>query len=308
MLKRVEYRRFIPAGAGNTPKRPLATLSTTVYPRWRGEHPGLRDLLLRGSGLSPLARGTRTPATLNRTETRFIPAGAGNTYSCRLNLSYSAVYPRWRGEHMISCCHRMQRLGLSPLARGTLSPDPSPAIPIRFIPAGAGNTVVTAGSTPDNAVYPRWRGEHQPGKELRDDVSGLSPLARGTLVFCHARKVWKRFIPAGAGNTTRYRVASQSWSVYPRWRGEHASIGLTAVHSPGLSPLARGTPGWRPAPPALPRFIPAGAGNTEGCWCPPAPRAVYPRWRGEHRMNDIWSLVMPGLSPLARGTRGTHCQ
>ena len=30
--------RFIPAGAGNTRRPPSARLSTSVYPRWRGEH------------------------------------------------------------------------------------------------------------------------------------------------------------------------------------------------------------------------------------------------------------------------------
>ena len=51
------------------------------------------------------------------------------------------------------------------------------------------------------------------------------------------------------------------------------------------------------------RFIPAGAGNT-----PPTPdqyfiTTVYPRWRGEHS-HSTWRIrFLPGLSPLARGTR-----
>ena len=70
----------------------------------------------------------------------------------------------------------------------------------------------------------------------------------------------------------------------------------------GLSPLARGTPTVGSTTVASSRFIPAGAGNT-----PPAERlailsAVYPRWRGEHCDNDLHSEIIPGLSPLARGT------
>ncbi|EMX74797.1 hypothetical protein EC2726800_3527 [Escherichia coli 2726800] len=53
-----QRRRFIPAGAGNTPKEIASQLNLPVYPRWRGEH--RRGLTSRPSqtGLSPLARGT----------------------------------------------------------------------------------------------------------------------------------------------------------------------------------------------------------------------------------------------------------
>ncbi len=51
--------RFIPAGAGNTDEGGGGEGSTTVYPRWRGEHARARNCPLRKSGLSPLARGTR---------------------------------------------------------------------------------------------------------------------------------------------------------------------------------------------------------------------------------------------------------
>ncbi len=52
---------------------------------------------------------------------------------------------------------------------------------------------------------------------------GLSPLARGTLDRGEMDESFRRFIPAGAGNTatTGGRVCRQA--VYPRWRGEHAT-------------------------------------------------------------------------------------
>ena len=54
-------------------------------------------------------------------------------------------------------------------------------------------------------------------------------------------RVFTRFIPAGAGNTARANVCSESSPVYPRWRGEQHAAVVYAVLNFGLSPLARGT-------------------------------------------------------------------
>ena len=92
-------------------------------------------------------------------------------------------------------------------------------------------------------------------------------------------------------------------SVYPRWRGEHASLAPLLEEPPGLSPLARGTLGHIQAAADQPRFIPAGAGNTAVSTVCAAMIAVYPRWRGEHSVAALYSCRSIGLSPLARGTR-----
>ena len=91
----------------------------------------------------------------------------------------------------------------------------------RFIPAGAGNTLVARANGTIPPVYPRWRGEHGHSPKQTQEVNGLSPLARGTPGF-HLSKCWMwRFIPAGAGNTTPDIFATVVTPVYPRWRGEH---------------------------------------------------------------------------------------
>ena len=71
----------------------------------------------------------------------------------------------------------------------------------RFIPAGAGNTPHTDSPNGGEAVYPRWRGEHIYRATIHVKISGLSPLARGTLLLYFCRLLYARFIPAGAGNT-----------------------------------------------------------------------------------------------------------
>ena len=152
---------------------------------------------------------------------RFIPAGAGNTsFFLRFQIS-SAVYPRWRGEHRSLLVQTPAANGLSPLARGThfmRSDSPGPG---RFIPAGAGNTGHKRHYLPAHPVYPRWRGEHSSMQRRSIRGSGLSPLARGTHESQSPSPFWRRFIPAGAGNTLHQSTPPARCPVYPRWRGEH---------------------------------------------------------------------------------------
>ncbi len=111
----------------------------------------------------------------------FIPADAGNTIYKRVIYATQPVYPRWRGEHFVVLDTTGSALGLSPLARGTLSNKIVIGRVKRFIPAGAGNTGLITIGTISPAVYPRWRGEHLCSVAIQLNISGLSPLARGTL-------------------------------------------------------------------------------------------------------------------------------
>ena len=152
--------------------------------------------------------------------------------------------------------------GLSPLARGTPTLDSGPYLPLRFIPAGAGNTRRSFRANQPGAVYPRWRGEHRIDQHQFASIHGLSPLARGTPIpeFHPVRP--QRFIPAGAGNTAQRNCSQQVITVYPRWRGEHFWLFTPSRPRGGLSPLARGTRKLTESIKRSCRFIPAGAGNT----------------------------------------------
>ena len=100
--------RFIPAGAGNTSGAPAVHGCDTVYPRsavyprWRGEHTLRHCCGCSHTGLSPLARGTRFRPGSSDPRGRFIPAGAGNTTSGKAPTLSGPVYPRWRGEHIVT--------------------------------------------------------------------------------------------------------------------------------------------------------------------------------------------------------------
>ncbi len=173
----------------------------SVYPRWRGEHWKRLAISTTGRGLSPLARGTLIDCVDNKGFTRFIPAGAGNARKITAGGNSDAVYPRWRGERTDTAAQSGQSAGLSPLARGTHLLGHVWGIELRFIPAGAGNALLSAATSARNAVYPRWRGEHNSGYAFACQPLGLSPLARGTRHGAHHAAVMHRFIPAGAGNT-----------------------------------------------------------------------------------------------------------
>ncbi|RFN00601.1 hypothetical protein CFSAN002065_15318, partial [Salmonella enterica subsp. enterica serovar Heidelberg str. CFSAN002065] len=77
-----------------------------------------------------------------------------------LGLGSDAVYPRWRGEHILFDKLAASHCGLSPLARGTPPHIMITPLPSRFIPAGAGNTLLIIDFIDFSPVYPRWRGEH----------------------------------------------------------------------------------------------------------------------------------------------------
>ena len=179
-----------------------------------------------------------------------------------LRIRPSPVYPRWRGEYSITLSLMTLCNGLSPLTQGTLFLYDKTGAITRFIPAGAGNTTGDGSIEALWTVYPRWRGEHSLIWRSACRYSGLSPLARGTPDVFVFDFHCSRFIPAGAGNTFLPQITSRRFSVYPRWRGEHAATTSGTYFAPGLSPLARGTLQIRYGIVFRSRFIPAGAGNT----------------------------------------------
>ena len=99
----------------------MGPLLYPVYPRWRGEHLISRAIAAPLRGLSPLARGTHAHHIYQPGTDRFIPAGAGNSHDISTVHDEMAVYPRWRGELRKAAEWRTNRIGLSPLARGTLN-------------------------------------------------------------------------------------------------------------------------------------------------------------------------------------------
>ena len=255
-------RRFIPAWAGNTArwKRPRQTV--TVHPRVGGEHTPAAPARCVPGGSSPRGRGTQMTKLARRRARRFIPAWAGNTPSALNNPAIPSVHPRVGGEHNDILAISGVKGGSSPRGRGTPGARSWMVQPVRFIPAWAGNTDAPQRSMPRMAVHPRVGGEHSSAGVASSAARGSSPRGRGTLCGSWSARVSRRFIPAWAGNTGKWRASDIAMAVHPRVGGEHESTSTSKAWNRGSSPRGRGTPASRVCWMSANRFIPAWAGNT----------------------------------------------
>ena len=195
------------------------------------------------------------------------------------------------------------RVGSSPLARGTLCCGFEIDMLKRLIPARAGNTRRTLRIPFQAPAHPRSRGEHWRAENLGSDDHGSSPLARGTQILRPIKVAAIRLIPARAGNTLHVYNSHFSPSAHPRSRGEHLEQVRAPATRGGSSPLARGTLGGRIVMCCCYRLIPARAGNTIRLSLGHEVTSAHPRSRGEHAAAPVTPVSIDGSSPLARGTQ-----
>ena len=147
------------------------------------------------------------------------------------------------------------------------------------------------------------RGERTVVSRSTRAAVGSSPHARGTQRHRRLLGLWRRFIPACAGNAVWLNAAPTRPTVHPRMRGERRqSVGLRGADG-GSSPHARGTPMRSMACAIYQRFIPACAGNAEERQSGRKGGPVHPRMRGERSISSYLTIDKYGSSPHARGTR-----
>ena len=223
IVRHARVFRFIPAWAGNTRSLGETPNRRTVHPRVGGEHGDRMGLNKNQVGSSPRGRGTRQPFRFFCGDGRFIPAWAGNTIGAAIEISPSAVHPRVGGEHAFGASRAKGCGGSSPRGRATRGRQDSAKFPPRFIPARAGNTLMSIAECSATAVHPRVGGEHQWLAEEMGLPVGSSPRGRGTQGDGAPVADCPRFIPAWAGNTPSRASLSWGGSVHPRVGGEHVS-------------------------------------------------------------------------------------
>ena len=148
---------------------------------------------------------------------------------------------------------------------------------------------------------PLTRGTRVPGCRCAC-CRGIIPLTRGTLELTGQNVVSAGIIPAYAGNTGEgdgLRLVARD---HPRLRGEHSVSVSSYSRSGGSSPLTRGTLVISYVGRVLEGIIPAYAGNTLRSRPSRASPRDHPRLRGEHRALEDRKGILPGSSPLTRGT------
>ena len=252
---------FIPAYAGNASGMQSIQCRPAVHPRIRGERSMKAEVPQNTLGSSPHTRGTRLMRIVLWASSRFIPAYAGNASAISRLARSDSVHPRIRGERLAQSGDPDYKFGSSPHTRGTHARSHRYALPLRFIPAYAGNAWVRYIWTRTRPVHPRIRGERMSRAMQDASGSGSSPHTRGTPTSSNLVQHYSRFIPAYAGNARPAYNVPGSIAVHPRIRGERMPLGRLMVGGFGSSPHTRGTPPVQPKYFAPTRFIPAYAGN-----------------------------------------------
>ena len=148
----------IPARAG----QPLCALRpcscATAYPRSRGATRRRCNDDQCVLGLSPLARGNQAAPLYVANAPGPIPARAGQPAGAACPGRASGAYPRSRGATLFLGRGRLEKRGLSPLARGNLDDVAIRGLVLGPIPARAGQPLPPLRWFPWTGAYPRSRG------------------------------------------------------------------------------------------------------------------------------------------------------
>ena len=254
----------IPARAGQPSRRTWRALPLRVHPRSRGAANAESSASREAKGPSPLARGSRSSASLGTGWRGSIPARAGQPPGAPRTRSTRRVHPRSRGAARSGALARIVDQGPSPLARGSRQSARQRFSPRGSIPARAGQPTPHLPKPDAEGVHPRSRGAAAYDRGQSIGEGGPSPLARGSQDELTAAAADKGSIPARAGQPLKSDRGSTTGRVHPRSRGAATLCSGCASPTRGPSPLARGSP-----PTTLPRSvsgrsIPARAGQPAG--------------------------------------------
>ena len=271
------------------------------YPRVRGGTLSRASPASWAVGLSPRARGNLTGHPLTPAAFGTIPACAGEPQQVADNRRDHRDYPRVRGGTCWEFHAASFALGLSPRARGNQLHVVLVDDDLGTIPACAGEPSSRSRQNRWSWDYPRVRGGTRIAGRPFDGLVGLSPRARGNLVYTVLMICHKRTIPACAGEPHPDTRAGRRIRDYPRVRGGTGSRGLEARLPGGLSPRARGNPVGTDTPVFWDGTIPACAGEPPRVPCNAWKDRDYPRVRGGTDALAIVPDAVLGLSPRARG-------
>ena len=175
-------------------------------------------------------------------------------------------------------------------------------MPLRSIPACAGEPPTTHSSHCKQWVYPRVCGGALLRSHYEAHWQGLSPRVRGSLSLPYWADYQYRSIPACAGEPFVVFRFGESTKVYPRVCGGAPAPGMASSKESGLSPRVRGSPVGAGKPVCILRSIPACAGEPSSYSAILSMITVYPRVCGGASSPVYRSARGSGLSPRVRGS------
>ena len=253
--------RSIPACAGEPLRLPASVSPAGVYPRVCGGTIRGAVCGVAGVGLSPRVRGNPNPHLVSTRRQGSIPACAGEPPGTPCNRNRDRVYPRVCGGTGAADTTHSVSWGLSPRVRGNPVRDSTCQNTIRSIPACAGEPSPGGAPNTSSTVYPRVCGGTQLQCGFSTVCPGLSPRVRGNQSAYPARGLTARSIPACAGEPRCIASECALLWVYPRVCGGTCRYAPKCLSCPGLSPRVRGNRTAALLGNALPRSIPACAGE-----------------------------------------------
>ena len=237
------------------------------------------------SGSSPRVRGKLVRVLGRVALGRIIPARAGQTVALLSAANAPPDHPRACGANPPRMASANRGGGSSPRVRGKLHRFPLRSFRVRIIPARAGQTDAYRIDDYEHPDHPRACGANGQHHTTPGSATGSSPRVRGKLDPAHVYALYRRIIPARAGQTTLVRVVHALIPDHPRACGANDITHINGSTFIGSSPRVRGkhgralvrreraagsSPRVRGKPPALVdksgglRIIPARAGQTFG--------------------------------------------
>ena len=193
-------------------------------------------------GLSPRVRGTKKMLALGQLD---------------------MVYPRVCGGTAAKMPPTTYYDGLSPRVRGNRPFTPPLNLPLRSIPACAGEPKPGRLRVTRSSVYPRVCGGTCLMGHHQYSMGGLSPRVRGNPRGRTGGFAGGGSIPACAGEPSRRSCARVPGEVYPRVCGGTKPSWAVFMSSYGLSPRVRGNPSRASPSEAVKRSIPRVRGNQQ---------------------------------------------
>ena len=269
--------RSIPACAGEARGVSSASANLRVYPRVCGGSRRMCRTKASMNGLSPRVRGKLPRKSLGQRRMGSIPACAGEASWGCARASASRVYPRVCGGSSRSSSTAASAAGLSPRVRGKPPPAGYRQPDQRSIPACAGEAPAIGPLTTAVRVYPRVCGGSALAKGGVIGVAGLSPRVRGKHHALSQSGVWRRSIPACAGEALSDANFAVRGAVYPRVCGGSDMRARYYLAQNGLSPRVRGKRAISTTAPGHWGSIPACAGEARYTTRSTAVNRVYPR-------------------------------